>query len=382
MLYKCANAYYFCYINAIGGIESHLFYISQKYGQYDITIFYQDGDPAQIRRIKKKVRCVQIRQEDSIECENLFCCFNREIIERTKYKKSYLVLHGDYLDMVNRGQIPKDDLPIDERFDEYLGVSQLVCDSWYKLTGIKAKCVYEPVVLDRSERPLMLLSATRLTKEKGWDRMVQLAHALDRNGVDYVWFIFSDLPKSPTDHMVFMKPRMDITKLMPMFDCFVQLSDNEGFCLSVVEALMNNLPVICTKLPVLKELGLNKSNSIMIDFDMDIIPIEDIRNIRKLKFNYTPPEDKWLDVLSKKKNTYKGDKKVKIRAIKDYFDTYEKKDVRLDDVYDTTEERALVITGAGFAVYEEEPVKKTEEKPEKKEKKSGKKRNAVRKASD
>ena len=61
------------------------------------------------------------------------------------------------------------------------------------------------------------------------------------------------------------------------------------------------------------------------------------------------------------------------------FDTYEKKDVRLDDVYETTEERALVITGAGFAVYEEEPVKKTEEK---KEKKSGKKRNAVRKASD
>ncbi len=53
MRYKTANAYYFRSILAIGGIESHLYYIAQKYNQYDITIFYRDGDPKQIKRLKK-----------------------------------------------------------------------------------------------------------------------------------------------------------------------------------------------------------------------------------------------------------------------------------------------------------------------------------------
>ena len=52
MIYKCANAYYFRSINAIGGIESHLYYISKKYQDLDITVFYVDGDKHQISRLK------------------------------------------------------------------------------------------------------------------------------------------------------------------------------------------------------------------------------------------------------------------------------------------------------------------------------------------
>ena len=36
MKYKTANAYYFRSLNTIGGIESHLYYIAQKYNQYDL----------------------------------------------------------------------------------------------------------------------------------------------------------------------------------------------------------------------------------------------------------------------------------------------------------------------------------------------------------
>ena len=36
MKYKTANAYYFRSILAIGGIESHLYYVAQKYGKYDM----------------------------------------------------------------------------------------------------------------------------------------------------------------------------------------------------------------------------------------------------------------------------------------------------------------------------------------------------------
>ena len=90
---------------------------------------------------------------------------------------------------MNTDRSANKNLPVDERVDEYLGVSELVCTSWQKLTGIKAKNVYEPVILNKCERPLMLVSATRLTKEKGWSRMKALAEQLDRSGVNYLWFI-------------------------------------------------------------------------------------------------------------------------------------------------------------------------------------------------
>lgn len=354
MLYKCANAYYFAYLNEIGGIESHLYYVAKKYGKYDINVFYRYGDSKQIERLNRYVKTIQLNRTDEIECEKLFVCFTKDVLEQAKANKTYLVLHGDYKDMVERNQLQKHDLPIDERIDEYLGVSQLVCDSWYEITGIKAINIYEPVVVDESEKPLLLLSATRLAKEKGWSRMVKLAKELDKNNIKYLWTIFTDSPQEPVSkNMVFVKPRLDITEFMKVYDAYIQLSDNEGFCLSIVEALTQNIPVICTDLPVIKELGLNNKNSIVLDFDMKDIPIERIKNIRKLRFNYKAPDDKWDLVLSHKKSKHKkkGAKKMKIKALRDYFDTYEKKDVSVEDVYETTEERANFIVTNQYAEF-------------------------------
>ena len=97
MKYTATNAYYFRNLNAIGGIESHLYYIAKKYGKKtDITVFFRSGDTRQILRIKKYARCIQLQENDTVECKNLFCCFNKEILDRCTAEKRYLVLHGDY----------------------------------------------------------------------------------------------------------------------------------------------------------------------------------------------------------------------------------------------------------------------------------------------
>ena len=319
MIYKCANAYYFGYINKIGGIESHLYYIARKYGNYDITIFYRDGDNDQLTRLKKYVRCIQIKPNDHVICKKMFCCFNREILNQCEANEKILVLHGDYKDMVERGQLNRKFLPIDERIDRYIGVSQLVCDSWKEITGINAENVYQPIVLNKVDRPLMFVSATRLTIEKGWDRMVKLANELDKHKVNYTWLIFTDsTDKKPTKNMIFCKPRLDITDKLKSFDAFIQLSDNEGYCLSVVEALTRGVPIICTDLPVLHELGINEKNSITLDFKMDDIPIQNIKEIYKMHFKYEIPEDKWGDILVKKQSTYEGEKYYKVKALSAY----------------------------------------------------------------
>ena len=317
MVYECANAYYFRHLNTIGGIESHLRYLAKKYAnKYEITIFYKTADVEQLNLLRQFVRVVQLDKGDHVKCKKLFCCFNREILDYAEWETSYLVLHGDYKDMVARGQLDRSNLPIDKRIDQYLGVSQLVCDSWYELTGIEAKCVSEPVVLDKTDKPLMFVSATRLTAEKGWNRMVTLANRLNDNGVNYTWFIYTDSNKPPVRNMVILKPRYDITEKIGAFDAYIQLSDNEGFCLSIVEALMRGVPVIATDLPVLKELNLNKSNSILLPFDMTDIPVEQIRNIHEMKFSYKPPKDKWDEVLDHTKPS-KG-KDIEVMALDGY----------------------------------------------------------------
>lgn len=314
MIYETANAYYFRSILAIGGIESHLFYIARKYGRYDITVFYRDADPVQLRRLKQYVRCVQLRPHDKVVCDKLFCCFNREILDQCEAGTKYLVLHGDYLDMVKRGQMTEGNLPKDPRIDKYLGVSQHVCDAWEKLTGIKAYRIGEPVVLD-NDHPLLFISATRLSAEKGWERMKILAAALDEAGVNYEWYVYTNSPKTGTysKHIVFREPRIDISGMFPRFDAYIQLSDNEGYCLSVVEALLQSVPVIVTDCPVFHEIGVTEANGVILPHSMEDLPIDEIRNIRSKSFTYRQPSDNWYRYLSKKPAVYQN-KFYKVRA--------------------------------------------------------------------
>lgn len=319
MIYRCTNAYYFGYINKIGGIESHLYYISKKYSNYDITIFYRNGDATQLNRLKKYVRCVKINDSDKVICEKIFCCFNREILKQCEAKEKILVLHGDYKDMIERKQLDYHNIPKDDRITRYIGVSQLVCDAWEEVTGIKAKNVYEPIVLNKVKKPLMFISATRLTREKGWDRMVRLANLMDSADINYLWFIYTDSKdKTPTKNMIFCEPRLDITDKLGGFDAFIQLSDNEGFCLSIVEALLRGLPIICTDLPVLKELNLNETNSIKLDLDFDDIPVNKLVNVRNMHFNYEMPIERWADELIPSVSTYEGNCTFKVKATNAY----------------------------------------------------------------
>lgn len=297
MKIECVNAYYFRFINKIGGIESHLRYLGKKYSDRDITVFYRDGNREQIEYISKYVSCIRIEPTDVIKCKKLFCCFNREILDQCEADEIYLVLHGDYKTMVEQGQMMRKSLPIDDRVDHYLGVSQLVCDSWKELTGIDCELVYNPLVLDKTDKPLMFMSATRLSVEKGWLRMKKLAEEMNREKINYTWFIYTDSEKKPVDNMVFLPPRLDITSKMASYDAFIQLSDNEGYCYSVVEALSQSVPVIVTDLPVLKELKVNKDNSVILPLDMSKIPFDEIRNIYKKKFDYKAPLDKWDEYL-------------------------------------------------------------------------------------
>lgn len=298
------NIFYFHSILKIGGIESFFYYLCKKYKDWDIDVYYTVGDEEQIKRLKKYVRVIQYEPGTQIYCEKAFFNFNTDIIENVHAKEYSLILHGDYKAMVNSGQLSMSNLPRHPKINKYYGVSQLVCDSFTELTGIPTTVIYNPIEFDKPKRILNLISATRLSKEKGRWRMIKLAEALDKANIPYTWTIYTnskDIIKNP--NIVYKEPTLDILPCVSKADYLVQLSDNEGYCYSVVEALSLGTPVIVTDLPVFEELGLNTDNSIKLPLDMKNIPVGKIYNTN-FNFKYIPKEDNWDKLLAPGVSSY------------------------------------------------------------------------------
>lgn len=298
------NVFYYYDIKKIGGIESFFYYLAKKYKDWDITIYYTYANPEQVKRLSQYVRVLHYEGEE-IECEKAFLNFRyKDIINNIKAKEYNYLIHSDYKNMVDRGQLRRDVIPTDSIFTHYYGVSQVACDNFKKLTGITPILCYNPIDIDIPQHKLKLISATRLTVEKGRERMVKLMGALNSNYVNYEWTIYTDDTNKINDpHIIYKEPTLDILPCIAEADYLVQLSDNEGYCYSVVEALICGTPVIVTDLPVFKELNLNDTNSIKLSFDMKDIPIDKII-AKDFDFKYEPKTDIWGDILAAGASTY------------------------------------------------------------------------------
>lgn len=308
------NIFYFYKINKIGGIETFFYYLAKKYKDFDITIYYQEGDEAQIRRLKKYVRVIKYNGE-KIKCKRAFFNFNLDIIDNVEAEEYYQIAHGDYK---ASGDIPN----ISKKITKYLGVSKRVCETFSEIIKQDVELVYNPIEIEKPKKVLNLISATRLTREKGKNRMIKLAKMLDDAGIPYLWTIFTDDTQAiDNPNIVYMKPRLDIINYIANADYLVQLSDNEGYCYSVVEALKVGTPVIVTDCPVFKELGINKTNGFVLDFEMENVPIKEIYKGLP-KFEYEPKKDNWSDLLVKGKSNYQKDLKTKVlvKCVQNYFD--------------------------------------------------------------
>lgn len=306
------NCFYFRYISLIGGIETFFYYLAKKYKDQDIAIIYGEGDYKQIKRISQYVPVIKYKGQ-KIKCDKMFFNFNLEIIDNVEAKEYIQISHGDY----KTTNIKPNTHP---KITKCLGISKIVCDTYKEVTGLDTELCYNPIAIDEPRKVLNLISATRLTYEKGKDRMIKLAEMLDQAEIPYLWTIFTDDTKAiDNPNIIYMKPRLDIINYIANADYLVQLSDSEGYCYSVVEALSVGTPVIVTNMPVMKEIGVNSTNGFILDFDLSNV---DLKAIYKglSKFTYAPKEDNYSKLLSKGKSIYEPNKKVKVKCIQDYFD--------------------------------------------------------------
>lgn len=315
------NIIYYKVFYEIGGTESYIYYLCKKYKSKDITVYYRDGDPKQIARLSKLVRVKKYNGEE-ITCDNAFFNYHYDIIDHVHAKQYIQVLHTDYTKQ-NVTFVPC------SKMTKYLGVSKAVAKNFTKMTGLPCEVAYNPISVDKPRKVLRIVSATRLSAEKGFQRMVTLAEALKKSDIPYEWIIFSNdtsregIQNVGDDSFIFKYPVLNIADYIADADYLVQLSNNgEGFGYTPCEALCLGVPVLVTPCDAFKELGIvDGENGYFLDFDMSNIDIDKIYN-KIPKFKYEPPKDPYGDLL-KGKSTYDftQEEVVLVQCIDKYFDS-------------------------------------------------------------
>ena len=306
------NVFYIPHFNVIGGIETYMYELAKKYSKYDITVVYSAGDYKQIARLSKYVRVIKYNG-GIIKCKRLFIMYrcNLDIFEAEHIIQ---ITHADYK---AQNLTPN----TDPRIDEHYAVSKAVAKTYEEISGLETKVCYNPLSIDKPKKVLKLISATRLTKEKGKDRMTILANALTKANIPFLWLVFTN-DKNAIDNpnVIYMNPRLDIRDFIAGSDYLVQLSDTEAWSYSVLESLCLGTPVIVTPIPCFEEMGIKSGvNGYVLPFNMKDIPINEIYN-NIPEFTFKAPKDIYDKLLIKEPSTYDPSKKVDAICIKKYTD--------------------------------------------------------------
>ncbi|HHX71277.1 MAG TPA: glycosyltransferase [Gallicola sp.] len=338
------DIFYFYNINSIGGVETFFYQLAKRFEDRDITVIFNTGDETQVKRLKKYVRVIKYKNE-KIKCKKAYFNYNTNIIDNVEANEYIGLIHADYKNIPYKPNThPK--------LTKFIAVSETAKKSFEDITGKKCEVIYNPYETEKTKRILNLISTTRLTKEKGKDRMVKLGEELNKGGIPYLWIVFTnDIKEIDNPNIVYMKPRLDIIDYVANADYLVQLSSAEAYCYSIVESLSVGTPVITTNLPVLKEIGVNENNSFILDFNMSNLDVDKIyEKADKFNFTYTPPKSEWEKEITKKKSTYKEEleKMKKIKALQNYTDTVLNKNIVKGEEYIVDNERAEVITNYIF----------------------------------
>ena len=285
-------------IMSAGGIETWLYNLATQYGKtHAITLYYDRIAPEQYARLVKLIKCEKYTGQQ-VECDKAIFCFDFMGAENVTAKEYIHIVHADYKKINLRPVIP-------EKINKIYAVSKVAAESFRDVMGMECEVLYNPVNVSGFKKPLKLISATRLSSEKGLERMKMLSQALDAKGVDYEWDIYTpNEARIDSPNVVFRPSTCNILGRIVSADFLVQLSDTESYGYSVVEALSLGVPVIATNLPVLAELGITDKHGVIVDCtETDYVAVVD--RILKFKpdFSYAAPGNDYVRIFGKSGNS-------------------------------------------------------------------------------
>lgn len=364
---ECKNIFYVSNFNVIGGVETFIYELARKYHSYDIVVIYKTGDDEQLKRLKKYVRVIKFNNQ-KFKCKKAFFNYETDIIENIESEEYIQLIHAMFK---TQGIKPR----LNPKITKYLCVSKKAGEEWEELTGFKPILCRNPLTITEEEKKpvLYLISATRLTKEKGKSRIKKLALELDKAGINYLWLVFTnDTQAIDNPNIVYMKPRLDVRPFISSIKgkgYGVQLSDCEGDCYFTRECEALGVPLLVTPIPSFKEQGLIEGkNCYYIPFEVEEINDELINKIVNKIPTYEPylSENTWFKELAEGKSQYEEElkMKVKVKAITNYFDMQLKTSIEENTEFITNLVRAEELVEAKVCKIIEKIEEPQEETPE------------------
>jgi len=339
---------------ALGGIETFIYsFCRNMCNLYDIIVMYNKMDIKQIERLRIYVRVEKLDKNKKVICDTVIV--NRitdTVPENIKFGQKIQMVHCCRL--VDSWKVPTD-------ADHIIAVSDVVRKSYPQIDKSNCEVINNLSYPEKTQKALRLVSGTRLTFEKGKGRMEKLATLLRNQGIPFIWTVFTDKSLNINiDGVVQMKPTLDIKSYMLASDYVVQLSDSEGFCYSIVEALEMGIPVLTTPLDVLPELGFEDGvHGYILPFDMEKINVKKIvKGVPSFKYNNKNKIKikQWQKILGD--TTPIGDYSydpssnlnILVEIIRPYLDMVLNKRIKKGEILSVTRERANDLYKAKVAI--------------------------------
>lgn len=342
---------YHKWILKMGGVETFIYnFCVAMRDFYDITVMYETGDLYQLARMFPYVKIEQIDMKKKYHADVVInnTASWVKFPDNIKADKIYTIIHCDYTDFMKFGV-----KPVLNEGHEFVCVKGFARDSYEKLFNVKCDLIEGTLQPEfKPKQVLHLVSATRLTPEKGLERMKTLMRILAAHGVRYDWKIFTNDPfdVSAYQGVFIMKPCYDVIDWVADADYLVQLSDTEALCLAVREALSVGTPCLVTDIPGFDYL-IDGEMGYKFDLNMSNVDVDKIcKHIPKVSWH----EDKkavmaaWIDKIGKpvkvEKPVINKDEKVKIKALIGYTDIILNKFIQEGTIMTVTRERAFVLS--------------------------------------
>ena len=336
---------YYEWVQEIGGVETFFYNFCSKMKEfYDIVILYDKCDPKQISRLRKLVPCHH-NGDYRIACDTLIMngIFNT-IPQKVTAKRKIRLVHTCRIEKYGILSVPND-------CDEKIFVSNASMISFNESGKIIKNL---PGEVD-NQKALVLLSATRLSNEKGFDRMLKLADKFKKNNIPFIWLVFTARnDRVFPEGFVKLPSQLDIKPYIAKADYLVQLSDVEAFCYSLQEALQLKVPVLTTPIEAINDVGVkNGKNGYVIPFNIEEMTDKDIqkiyRKIPKCGEYETDTENiinQWREVLGDTVPTHSyiyDESMVTIRCKVKFFDVLLNKRFNPGEVQTVDVERAKYL---------------------------------------
>lgn len=217
------------------------------------------------------------------------------VAEKVQAGKKIAFINANY---IVAGYNKAFDFPFYKQFDSIAAVSEelhkLVADVFSEMQN-KIHTVYDinntslissmallnhPILTDSTSK--IIVTVGRLTKQKGYDLATRACAYLKDKNIRFRWYIVGEGPERRQierdiekyglqEYMVLVGEQENPYVYMKQADVYVQTSRSEGYCLTMCEARILNIPIVATNFDVVHDQISSGENGLVVEMNPEAI---------------------------------------------------------------------------------------------------------------